>query len=708
MKDHRVILIVSAAEENMAVIKKIWEDEPEYKLLQASSKMEAKAALAMNSDVDLIFLDSTGAEEDGIAFLKSTKKEGEYAHIPIMAGAQPGDYEWVEKALAEGAEDFVLRPYNVGLIRKKVSNAINRNLHDRDPMTKLYTETVFYNQTKRMLLKNPNITYAMLYFNVKGFTLVNEFHGGEAGDSILNQLSEMLREDVGKRGTYGRIIADNFVCCIPSINGDEEVFLYHHIEDRMKDLRQEYHFNLECGIYRIEDSRMPVAKMCDRAKFALMDIKGSTGKRYAYYNTKTAEMYRDEQRMVADMEWSLKEGQFFVMIQPIYDTMTERPVCAETLVRWKHPELGVVRPDIFIPLFEKNGFIRQLDWFVWEEVCKLLVRLRAKGSTLCPISVNVSRIDLYHPGVESVLECLLEKYHLPKSLLKLEITETAYTEKPQEIIKIVSELHERGFELLMDDFGSGYSSLNMLKEMPIDTLKIDMKFMEELSTSQKAGNILISIVRMAKLLNMRTVAEGVETREQLEFLRNVGCDRIQGYYFSKPLTLDEYETLMEKEGEREDGGVIYKKGVLVIDDIRMLRTAMMGALGDTYRYFEAENGKEALRVLQEHVGEISIVITDITMPEMDGFELIEAMKRNPAFSYIPIIVVTASEGRESEIKALKLGAIDVITKPYDPVVVSQRVKNVIQMSEVEWLQMEMRLLNKERKEAMLKNRNYEN
>lgn len=707
MKDQRVILIVSAAEENMAAVKKIWEDEPEYKLLQASSQVKAKAALAMNNDVDLIFLDSTGMEEDGIAFLKSTKKKGEYAHIPIIVGAQSGSNEWIEKALAEGAEDFVLRPYNMGLIRKRVSSAINRNLHDRDPLTNLYTATVFYNQTKRLLLKNPDITYTMLYFNVKGFTLVNDFYGGEVGDSILKELAEMLREDVGKRGTYGRIIADNFVCCIPSVNGDEEVFLYHHIEDRLKTLRQKYHFNLECGIYRIEDRRMPVAKMCDRAKFALMDIKGSTGKRYAYYNTKTAETYRDEQRMIADMEWSLKEGQFFVMLQPIYDAVTERPVGAEALVRWKHPELGVVRPDIFIPLFEKNGFIRQLDWYVWEEVCKLLARLLGKGSTICPISVNVSRIDLYHPGVESVLECLMEKYHLPKSLLKLEITETAYTEKPQEIIRLVSKLRERGFELLMDDFGSGYSSLNMLKEMPIDTLKIDMKFMEELSTSQRAGNILISIVRMAKLLNMSTVAEGVETREQLEFLRNVGCDRIQGYYFSKPLTLDEYEALMEEEGRRENSGVIHKKGVLVIDDVRMLRKSMMGALGDSYCYFEAANGKEALQVLQEHAGAISIVITDIMMPEMDGFELIEAMKKNSVFSHIPIIVITASEERESEIKALKLGAMDVITKPYDPVIVSQRVKNVMQLSETEWLQMEMSLMDRERREAMLSSRHQE-
>lgn len=695
MKEARVVLLATLSEEDADVVRKIWKDESEYEILEAPTPGGAQEILERRKDIDLIFLDISRPEieAEDMEFLEAVKKNGEYSYIPVIVSTQPGGNALVEKALALGAEDFVLKPYNPEVIRKRVSSMITRNLHDRDPLTNLYTATAFYNQTKRLLLKYENVPYVILYFNIKGFTLVNDFYGSERGDSILMELAQILRDDIGKKGTYGRIIADNFVCCIPSINGDEEIYFYQYIEDKLKTMRQKYHFNLECGIYRIEDKRISVAKMCDRAKFALMDIKSSTGKRYAYYNSDAAKRYRDEQRMIADMEWSLKEGQFFVMLQPIYDALTERPVSAEALVRWKHPELGLVRPDIFIPLFEKNGFIRQLDWFVWEEVCKLLARLREKGSSICPISVNVSRIDLYYPGVESVIECLLEKYHLPKSLLKLEITETAYTEKPQEIIGLVSKLRQRGFELMMDDFGSGYSSLNMLKEMPVDTLKIDMKFMDELSTSQRAGNILIGIVRMAKMLNINTVAEGVETREQLEFLRNVGCDRIQGYYFSKPLQLDEYEKLIEAEARREDTGSVYKKGVLIIDDVKILRKSLIGALGDSYCYFEAANGKEALQVLQEHVSQISIIISDIFMPEMDGFELLQELQNNSVFSHVPVIVITASEERENEIKALQLGAVDVVTKPYDPVIVSQRVKNVMKLSETEWLQMEMRLMN---------------
>lgn len=308
------------------------------------------------------------------------------------------------------------------------------------------------------------------------------------------------------------------------------------------------------------------------------------------------------------------------------------------------------------------------------------------------MSVNVSRIDLYDPGVGDAIEGMLEKYGLPRELLRLEITESAYTEKPQEIIELVSKLRQRGFFILMDDFGSGYSSLNMLKEMDIDTLKIDMMFMEELSSSKRAGNILISIVRMAKLLNISTVAEGVETAEQLEFVRNVGCDKIQGYYFSRPLRKEEYAKLIAEETQNDDVKVVYKKGVLLVDDVTMLRKSLIQALGDSYQYYEAADGKEALEVLKESVSRIGIIITDIFMPVMDGFELIRELKQNSVYSHIPIIVITASEGRENEIKALQLGAVDVVTKPYDPVIVSHRVKNVMEMSETEWLQMEIQLM----------------
>ncbi len=692
MKDLRVVLLISSSQEDRSAVKRVWKDDMKYEILEASNGWEALEILHDRRDVDIIFLDIILSETDGLNFLSRLKKKGEYAHIPVVVNTNPGKNVQVEKALLLGAEDFVSKPYRPEVLKKRINNVLSRNLQARDMLTNLYPSLAFYYQTKRMLLHSPDTSFVMLYFNIKGFTLINDFYGNEKGDEILLELAQAMREWIGERGTYGRIIADNLVCCIPSLSGDEEIQLYRYVEGRMENLRQIYHFNLGCGIYKIDDVQLPVSVMCDRAKFSLTNCRENRGEHYAYYDAALAEKYRNEQHLVADMERALRERQFYIMLHPIYDAATERPVSAEALVRWKHPELGTISPDVFVPLFERNGFIRQLDLYVWEEVCSLLAEMRSQGSRVCPVSVNVSRIDLYDPGVGDAIEGMLEKYGLPRELLRLEITESAYTEKPQEIIELVSKLRQRGFFILMDDFGSGYSSLNMLKEMDIDTLKIDMMFMEELSSSKRAGNILISIVRMAKLLNISTVAEGVETAEQLEFVRNVGCDKIQGYYFSRPLRKEEYAKLIAEETQNDDVKIVYKKGVLLVDDVTMLRKSLIQALGDSYQYYEAADGKEALEVLKESVSRIGIIITDIFMPVMDGFELIRELKQNSVYSHIPIIVITASEGRENEIKALQLGAVDVVTKPYDPVIVSHRVRNVMEMSETEWLQMEIQLM----------------
>ncbi|MGN1170902.1 MAG: response regulator, partial [Lachnospiraceae bacterium] len=218
-------------------------------------------------------------------------------------------------------------------------------------------------------------------------------------------------------------------------------------------------------------------------------------------------------------------------------------------------------------------------------------------------------------------------------------------------------------------------------------------FMEQLESSRRAGNIVISIIRMAKLLHIDTVAEGVETKEQKEFLKNIGCDEIQGYYFAKPMAAEDFCSFMMKEPRQQEERTGYQKGVLVVDDVTVIRKSLIQALGDEYIYYEAANGQQALDILKTEASQISIIITDVFMPVMDGFELIRKLQENTIYNHIPIIVVTVSEERENEIKALKLGAVDVITKPYDPVSARHRVKNVLKIAEAERLQMEIKLLN---------------
>lgn len=695
MGEKKIILIIDAKNEDRSILMQIGKKHPEYYFLEADTVGRALDLLESGKKPDLILLDIVSPNLDGLRLLNFFKKNERFRNVPVLAGTLPGAAEVSRKAAKLGVADFLMKPYDVPNAEACIEKAIHNGTvqEERDPLTGLYTAESFYTETAKMLRENAGTEYTLLFFNLANFALVNDLQGREIGDDILKQIASTMASGMHHKGVCGRVADDHFVCCIETEHPGDELGFYEYMESRVRKLAWQFHFTLECGIYPIDDITLSVKDMCDRGEFALGDVKGIHLEKYAYYDKRTAEKYYHEQMMIADREKALTEGQFYVVFQPVFDAVTERPIGAEALVRWRHPVLGVISPQRYIPLFEKDGFIHKLDLFVWEEACKVLADLKKRGGALRPISVNVSRIDLYHPDLADSVERLLAKYQIEKKYLYLEITESAYVEQPQEMINVVSNLRNRGFKILMDDFGSGYSSLNMLKDLPVDVLKIDMDFMQQLESSRRAGNIVISIIRMAKLLHINTVAEGVETKEQKEFIKNIGCDEIQGYYFAKPMPADEFCSFMMKQPRQQKDRTGYKKGVLVVDDVTVIRKSLVQALGDEYTYYEAANGQQALDILKTEASQISIIITDVFMPVMDGFELIGKLQENPIYNHIPIIVVTVSEERENEIKALKLGAVDVITKPYDPVSAKHRVKNVLKIAEAERLQMEINLLN---------------
>ena len=254
--------------------------------------------------------------------------------------------------------------------------------------------------------------------------------------------------------------------------------------------------------------------------------------------------------IVRDMEFALQEGQFCIYMQPVYNLRTNRIVSAEALVRWNHPTNGTISPGKFIPVFERNGFIVRLDRFVWEEACRFLRAKKDRGDKVIPVSVNVSRLNFYNLDLIEYLMQLVKKYELETWMLKLEVTESAYTDNPHQLMMVVRELRLHGFPVLMDDFGSGYSSLNMLKDLPVDVLKIDMGFVREIERSGRASAIIRSIVSMAQNLDMGIVVEGVETKPQVDFLGSIGCEKIQGYYFSRPLPEKEFDGLLIRDQQR--------------------------------------------------------------------------------------------------------------------------------------------------------------
>ena len=322
--------------------------------------------------------------------------------------------------------------------------------------------------------------------------------------------------------------------------------LIKEIDDTIRTLGISHNILFFAGVYPVIDMNLPVDQMCDRASMALSKIKGNYVRRYNFYDVGMRDRMLKEQMIVRDMEFALKDNQFTIFLQPIFRPETNEIVSAEALVRWFHPDSGMISPGYFIPVFERNGFIVKLDRFVWETVCKFLRGRLDAGKKIVPISVNVSRLNFYSFDLLIFLLNLLKKYNLEPWMLKLEVTESAYTDNPQQLIKIISQFKENGFPILMDDFGSGYSSLNMLKNIDIDVLKVDMAFVREIELSERARTILLMIIGLAKELGMGVVTEGVETQTQLDYITNMGSVDIQGYYFSKPLAVKDFVSLFDK------------------------------------------------------------------------------------------------------------------------------------------------------------------
>lgn len=425
----------------------------------------------------------------------------------------------------------------------KLNGVVVDYLATYDELTGIYNKQAFYAKTKEMLLDNPDKNFDLLRINIERFKVLNDLFGESTGDKLLRYIGKFLKEINLPLCVSGRLYADNFVVCYEAGKGDSRRMI-----NTLQMVADSFAINnrtiLSFGLYRIDDKTLPVSVMCDRANMALWKAKGNFKNPYCEYDEKMRQQVLKEQKIINAMEMAIQNKEFTLYLQPKYDIEKGTIIGAEALVRWISLENGFISPGDFIPVFENNGFVYEVDKFIWEESCRYLRKWLDEGREVHPISVNVSRIDLYDPKLVQHLVDLREKYQLPSQYLELEITESAYTEDPEQIITITRQLREAGFVILMDDFGTGYSSLNMLKDIQIDVLKLDMGFLKSSDYSAKGGNILTAILKMAESLKMQTIAEGVETKEQVEFLKSIGCKYVQGFYYSTPLPVDEFEKLI--------------------------------------------------------------------------------------------------------------------------------------------------------------------
>jgi diguanylate cyclase (GGDEF)-like protein len=409
-------------------------------------------------------------------------------------------------------------------------------------LTGLYTRQRFFDETERMLSFNKDQRYVMVCWNIERFAIINELLGLEVGNQVLKTLGTKIRDYIADKGTFSRLEADHFAACLPQeLCNPDELQEKINLEGLMKELN--FSISLVFGLYVIEDTTMPVPLMCDRATLALKSTKGNYLKNYAFYKETLSTSRMDEQTIISEMKDALKNGEFCFYLQPIYFLEKGTISSAEALVRWNHPQKGILNPNEFIPVFERFGFITTLDLYIWDMVCQYLAEELKNGRNPVPISVNLSRIDLCDRNLSKLLIETAKLYNVPAKLLELEVTETAYMENPSQMKDLVKILQDYGFTILMDDFGTGYSSLNMLNTIPMDIVKVDQNFLHSLNSDERSSKILETIVSLGKALRFPIIAEGVETEEQLKYLKSIGCDHVQGFYYSKPLTPNAFRIL---------------------------------------------------------------------------------------------------------------------------------------------------------------------
>ncbi len=390
--------------------------------------------------------------------------------------------------------------------------------------------------------------FYLVQLDVNKFKYINEMFGYAEGNEILMHIAHVLNNNMSKYEICARMDNDHFILLISCSTEDELLDRLSKINNEICNLStinsSKYKIVISSGIYKItkKDDIQKIDLLIDRANIAAKTKKDKYEHSYSFFNEETRNRLYKEKRLEDNMNKALEKGEFIVYYQPKYSLNDGNEIeGAEALIRWNSPEMGFISPIDFIPLFEKNGFIVNIDMFVFEEVCKTLNKWINKGYTPVPISVNMSRVHLYRNNFIENITDLINKYDISPEFIELELTESIVFDNLNILINIMKKIKEIGFLISMDDFGSGYSSLNLLKDLPFDVLKLDRVFLIE-TTDTKRGKIIISkIVEMAKAINIKVICEGVETYEQVEFLKEIGCDKAQGYLFAKPMVLDEFE-----------------------------------------------------------------------------------------------------------------------------------------------------------------------
>ncbi len=610
------MLLIAQEPEDCRQLREILSEE--YGIMAVSSASEALTYMQNHSqEITAAILNMDQPDVDGEDLLKRCQGVFELRSLPLVAASRDTSGEMEKRCLSLGAWDYVCKPYQGEILRIRLRNVIDRSLletakrlkylADFDPMVGIYNKRRFFEAARELIDANPEKTFALVHYDIRCFQLINTLFGEAEGNRFIGYVAQRLMQygEEHPLCRYGHLDGDQFAVCVPYTTRERLLESIARAEQEVKDYPLNFAIVPVFGVALVDQSNrdMEIGRLFDRAILAGKYCKSEENLDCCRFFEEFMESDALRvQALMRDAERALREEQFELYLQPKYSLREECFVGAEALVRWRHPEQGMIPPGEFIPVFEKNGWIAKLDRYICEHVCQLLRRWLDEGKKPHPISFNLSRVSLHAPNLENEVMELVSKYRIPVSLLQLELTESAYTTNPALIEKKMARFQELGFSILMDDFGSGYSSLNILKDLAVDILKVDMKFLTKGPHPGRGEMILASVIRMAKWLMLPVIMEGVETEKQVSFLQEIGCEWIQGDYFSPAVPIEEYERLMS--GQSQDGAILETERHTNMEQLWKRMSAMEffcngahQAMG-FYEYFQGQC--ELLRVNTEY------------------------------------------------------------------------------------------------------------
>ena len=547
----RTILVVDDEEINREILGGILEDH--YDVLYAADGDEALSVINEKGPLlSLVLLDLIMPTVDGFAVMEEMQNDIISRNIPVIVLTSEESAEI--ESLKKGAADFIKKPYDmpekiIARVKRIIALFEDRMIiqsTERDELTNLLTKSYFYEYASLQDKFHPDRRMDAVVVNINHFHLFNELYGMHEGDRVLTTIAGAVKDFTEENdGIAGRSEGDIFYLYIPHRDSYEDLseairlavtrdFRIHNVQVRL-------------GINDSIDDDMRIEMAFDRARMAGNTIRTDYSRIIAYYDDKMRKQRMFEERLIQDIADGIARNQFMVLFQPKFDIRGEKPklVGAEALVRWDHPEFGLVSPSSFISLFEENGLIRLVDDHVWRAAAMQVKEWKDKYGVSIPVSVNVSRIDIQDDDIVDNLLEIVKDAGIDPSELHLEITESAYASDTRQLVEVVEQFRKHGFKIEMDDFGSGYSSLNMLTSLPIDVLKVDMRFISGVNDDVKNHRMMELIMDIAEFLDVPVVAEGVEEEEQFATLKDMGCEMIQGFYFSKPVSADDICSFME-------------------------------------------------------------------------------------------------------------------------------------------------------------------